>query len=83
MKFKSLFAVLATAAITTLGLTTTITEVKANQEEVSFICREGYDQASGERLPTTFAWTPKRKSSSFALQKRRFHCFWVYSPKAM
>jgi Circadian oscillating protein COP23 len=31
------------------------------RSEVKFICSDGFDRASGQRLPTTYAWTDKGK----------------------
>lgn len=42
--------------------TSTGTEpAEANEQEVQFICSEGYDPKSNERVPTTFAWTQRGK----------------------
>lgn len=35
---------------------------EANEQEVQFICSEGYDPKSNERVPTTFAWTQRGKT---------------------
>jgi hypothetical protein len=36
--------------------------IEANaQQDVQFICSESYDRSSGQRFPTTFAWTQRGK----------------------
>lgn len=63
MKFKSLISrIFAGGAIALLGIYAPMGETKAQQRpEVKFICADGYDQQTGERKPTTYAWTERGK----------------------
>lgn len=59
MKFQSIATtVLASSAIALFSLDTPAQEAP---KDVEFICADGYDQQTGERLPTTYAWTERGK----------------------
>lgn len=52
------------AILTTSAIAATIpffAQTTHAQSEVKFICSDGFDRASGQRLPTTYAWTEKGK----------------------
>jgi hypothetical protein len=40
------------------------------QSEVKFICSDGFDRASGQRLPTTYAWTERGKIAIIRWSKK-------------
>ena len=60
MKIKRFAATLAAAA--TL-LVTSNTAMAQSGDRVQFICREGFDRVTNERIPTTYAWTQRGKIS--------------------
>ena len=76
MKGQSFIAILAAAALAVASSSCS----KNNQRESTptspelpppsasgwkFICREGYDNQSGKRVPTTYAWRPEGKKPLF------------------
>jgi hypothetical protein len=38
------------------------TAAKSQPSQVTFVCTKKFDQASGERIPTTAAWIPERRN---------------------
>lgn len=62
MKVNKIIAFSA-CALTALSVATTVThQVQAQQsEETSFICASGFDKATNQRHPTTYAWTQRGK----------------------
>jgi hypothetical protein len=75
MKLKTYFVVVTAGIVGTAGMsnilnagvfaqpqvTSTTQIAQAPQQDVKFICSEGYDRESGKRFPTTYAWTPRGK----------------------
>jgi hypothetical protein len=75
MKLKMCLAMLTVGAFSIAGTASVLnTKVSAQQrvfaatqiaqtqqQDVQFICQEGYDQASDKRFPTTYAWAPRGK----------------------
>ena len=62
MKIKSIIALIAGCAFTTLGLTAMGNFVQANEnEDVRFICATGFDKETNQRYPTTYAWSGGQK----------------------
>lgn len=73
MKLSTFLAIVAAGAIAVSGTVYSINLVNANQtapqikqaqtdtQSVRFICSQGYDSVTQERVPTTYAWTPKGK----------------------
>lgn len=67
MKQQSSFITLGLAAVTslaTISLPTSFNQSIAAESEsnqVTFLCQSIFDQASGDKIPTTVAWIPERK----------------------
>jgi len=68
MNYKFMTTVLATGAIAMAGITLPIQTASA--QEVQFICGESFDRASGQRYPTTFAWTARGKMAVVRWKKQ-------------
>ena len=96
MKLRAILKqLLSKGAIATLGITAiaacsnsafssdtaTNVDTKANEEEISFICSEGYHADSGKRLPTTYAWTPRGKIAVIRFKTEAFKSS-GYTPEA-
>jgi hypothetical protein len=68
MNWKLVTTTIATAAIATATLSIAAIEASANQE-VKFVCGQSFDQSSGQRYPTTYAWNNRGKTQ--VIQWRR------------
>lgn len=70
---------LTLGTISTLGLSliSSFTPVQA-EENIKFICGQSFDPETGNRLPTTFAWTPRGK---IAIVRWETKYFSNYSPE--
>ncbi|HEY9693000.1 MAG TPA: COP23 domain-containing protein [Oculatellaceae cyanobacterium] len=62
MKFRlfNWVGILATAATINWGAMPVLSQTQANQ--VTFLCRQVLDPASGEKIPAILAWVPERKA---------------------
>lgn len=70
---------LALGAVAPLGLSLISPSMPVNAEEtVKFICGQSFDSATGNRLPTTFAWTPRGKIAIIRWETKYFP---NYSPE--
>lgn len=61
-----MFTLLSTALVTAIASLSISPEhptqlAQADPDRVQFICAPNYDPSSQERVPTTFAWTPRGK----------------------
>lgn len=60
-----MFDLLSTAVVSAIASAGTPTPThyvaQANPDRVQFICAPSYDPSSQQRVPTTFAWTPRGK----------------------
>jgi len=64
MKLQSLVTTVLASAIAVFGISyfqSNGTQAQESPQDVEFICADGYDQKTGERLPTTYAWTERGK----------------------
>lgn len=52
--------------------TPTTEQAQAEPESVQFICSQGYDPATQEQVPITYAWTPKGKIAIVRWKSDRF-----------
>lgn len=68
MNYKLMTTVLMTSAIALAGIP--FTSQTAVAQEVRFICGESFDRASGQRYPTTFAWTERGKMAVVRWKKQ-------------
>lgn len=59
MKIKLFAATIAAAA--TLVVTSSAAMGQSGSNETQFICREAFDQATNQKIPTTYAWTERGK----------------------
>ena len=62
MNGKSLTVFFTSIAIATAAMPTTATNAQTDNT-VQFICSQGFDRDSGQRLPTTFAWHKQGKTA--------------------
>ncbi|WP_199338704.1 MULTISPECIES: COP23 domain-containing protein [Nostoc] len=60
MQLKPIISLLTGCALTTVCVTSMVSQAKAD-DEVRFICALGYDQVTNLRFPTTYAWTSRGK----------------------
>ena len=60
---KSAYTTLFTSAVVATTSVNIVPQIVQAETEVKFICSQGYDRDTQQRLPTTYAWTPRGKTA--------------------